>query len=173
VIADLVERFLTPVALLVAVLALGIAAWKHIEAERARTQLNELRLAVAESTKRQAIANQQEGARRVFRQTEAIHAQVLKTEAAAASADRARRERDGLRSDLAAVVAAATGPHPAAAAQCPTAQPAVAVLAGLLDRVTEEREELARFADRAWLAGEACQRSYDALTSTTAQEAAP
>lgn len=165
--------FLPQLAAVAVALSLGTAGYQYARAERARTQANaarselsQLRRDVAEATARQAIANQREAARRALVQSEVIHAQVQKTAAAEAAADRARTERDRLRDDLAAVVAARTGPDPAAAGECEAAGEAVAVLAGLLNRVGAEREELARFADRAWLAGEACQRSYDALTPT-------
>jgi hypothetical protein len=176
VIARLVP-FLPQIAAVAVALSLGTAGYQYVRAERARTQataarndLSQLRREVAEATARQAIDNQREGARRVLVQSEVIHAQVQKTAAADAAADRARTERDRLRNDLAAVVAAATGPHPSAACSCQAAGETVSVLAGLLHRVAAEREELARFADRAWLAGEGCERSYDALTPTTKQE---
>lgn len=162
--------FLPQIAAVAVALSLGTAGYQYVQAERARTQANaarndlsQLRREVAEATARQAIDNQREGARRVLVQSEVIHAQVQKTAAADAAADRARTERDRLRDDLAAVVAARTAPDPAAACECEAAGEAVAVLAGLLNRVGAEREELARFSDRAWLAGEGCQRSYDAL----------
>lgn len=165
----MIERLLLPLAAIVSALCLVLAGYEHLQAERVRTQLNNLRIDVAESTKRQAIANQRETGRRLLRQIEVTDVQLLKTQAAEAAADRTRTERDGLRSDLAAFVARAAAPDPApdpaAPGQCPPAAPAVAVLARLLDRSADEREELARFADRAWIAGEACQRSYDALTA--------
>lgn len=158
------DRVLLPLAAVFAALCLVLAGYEHLQAERVRTQLNNLQRDTDEARRMQTEANARELARRALKQSEVVHAQVQATQAADAAADRARADRNRLHDALAAVVAAHATPDPAAPAHCPPANPAAAVLAGLLDRCVERREELARFADRAWIAGEACERSYDALT---------
>jgi hypothetical protein len=71
-----------------------------------------------------------------------------------------------LRVDLAAYVAAAKRADPAPVGQRPAADSALDLLANLYARADEEAGILADYADHARIAGEQCERDFDALRST-------
>lgn len=102
--------------------------------------------------------------RRTAAQTEIANAAIQKANAAAADArmsDAAARE---LRARIAALVNVARTPGDAGAVSGGApAGAAVDLLADVLRWSDETSGELAEFADRAANAGEACERSYDAL----------
>lgn len=81
-------------------------------------------------------------------------------------ADRASRNADSLRKQLAAIAARSrqASSDPQAVAAGPSTEGSVVVLADMLARVVDRTTELARFADESRLAGLACERSYDSLT---------
>ncbi|WP_081067003.1 DUF2514 family protein [Burkholderia multivorans] len=88
---------------------------------------------------------------------------------AAKERDQARRDAaaadgaaDGLRRQVAALVADAR--RAGAAAGSPATDGALDLLADLFGRADEAAGELARIADERGIAGQQCQRSYDALT---------
>ncbi|HEP6274134.1 TPA: DUF2514 family protein [Burkholderia vietnamiensis] len=90
---------------------------------------------------------------------------------AAKERDQARRDAavadgaaDGLRKQVAALVAAAR--HPAAAAGGPATGDALDLLANVLGRSDQRAGDLAEYADRARIAGQQCERDYDALTAS-------
>ncbi|MGU7780544.1 DUF2514 family protein [Burkholderia sp. PU8-34] len=56
--------------------------------------------------------------------------------------------------------------HPAATAGSPATGDALVLLADVLGRADDRAGELAEYADRARIAGQQCQRDYDALTAT-------
>jgi hypothetical protein len=115
----------------------------HIELERLREQAH------AQSTKQQ----------------EALDAATLDTERARAAAAAAGRAADGLRShaaSLARACQAQPGAAPASAS-APASAPGD-LLADMLGRIDAAAGELAEYADRARIAGLACERIHDSLT---------
>lgn len=96
------------------------------------------------------------------------NARETATQIAAANADAAsaRRASDGLRQRIDSLVAAArraaANPGPASAVEA--AGDPVGVLADVLSRADERAGVLAAYADAARIAGQSCERDYDALT---------
>lgn len=89
-------------------------------------------------------------------------------QAAARAADAAGRE---LRARATALANAARRPAGAATvASCEAAENAAVVLADLFGRADARAGDLAEFADAAHIPGQACERSYDALTVAQAAE---
>ncbi|WP_412481657.1 DUF2514 domain-containing protein [Pseudomonas asiatica] len=108
----------------------------------------------------------QEEKRRATAQEEArAHAQEERTiaDAGAAGADAAGQR---LRNDAArfAATVSCSGPDTAAIARGQAATRAAMVLSDLLTRADERAGELATALDRARIAGQQCEREYDALT---------
>ncbi|MCO8609746.1 DUF2514 domain-containing protein [Burkholderia multivorans] len=83
--------------------------------------------------------------------------------AALADAFAARAAAGSLQQRVDQLVAAAR--HPAASAGSPAAGDALDLLADVLGRVDERAGELAEYADRSRIAGQQCERDYDALTA--------
>ncbi|MCA8014592.1 DUF2514 domain-containing protein [Burkholderia vietnamiensis] len=83
--------------------------------------------------------------------------------AALADAFAARAAAGSLQQRVDQLVAAAR--HPAAAAGGPAAGDALDLLADVLGRADQRAGELAEYADRARIAGQQCERDYDALTA--------
>ncbi|KQO38105.1 hypothetical protein ASF19_20230 [Acidovorax sp. Leaf84] len=86
--------------------------------------------------------------------------------AAQADADGARRASDGLRQRIASLVAEARG-RAAGAGAAPAVEATgdpIGVLADVLGRADERAGILAAYADKARIAGQSCERDYDALT---------
>ncbi|AIT20982.1 DUF2514 family protein [Burkholderia thailandensis] len=104
--------------------------------------------------------------RRTAAQSEiANHANHQRT-AALADAFAARAAAGSLQQRVDQLVAAAH--HPAAAAGSPAAGDALDLLADVLGRADQRAGELAEYADRARIAGQQCERDYDALIVTRA-----
>jgi hypothetical protein len=105
--------------------------------------------------------------RRLGAQKEIINATSAQLDRAQADADAAGRAGQRLRADLAAYIAThrggATSSAAAASAGASTGD-ALDVLAQLFSGADDTAGELAQAADRARVAGLACERSYDALT---------
>ncbi|MCO1358811.1 DUF2514 domain-containing protein [Burkholderia multivorans] len=99
-----------------------------------------------------------------------------RTTAQQENASHAAKERDQARADAAAAVTAADGlrkqvaglveraRHPAATPGSAAAGDALDLLADVLGRADQRAGELAEYADRARIAGQQCERDYDALT---------
>lgn len=104
-----------------------------------------------------------EESRRVMRLQEAQDAAELSRQAAQRDAAAARAAVRSLR-DAAAAYADLPG-DPASAPGCAAADDRARVLAELLGRASERADELAGAADSARIAGQLCERAYDALTS--------
>lgn len=84
--------------------------------------------------------------------------------AALADAFAARAAAGSLRQRVDQLVAAAH--RPAATAGSPAAGDTLDLLADMLGRADQRASELAEYADDARIAGQQCERDYDALTST-------
>ncbi len=128
-------------------------------AEARSKQMAEFAKANADYRRREA-----ENHKRLTETLNAAHAQLL---AAVDDARLARSASDRLRERVAALTAArcprtADDPEPALAG--PPAEAAGYLLADLFSRLDAAAGELGEYADRARIAGAACERAYDALT---------
>lgn len=137
------------------------AAWDADKVRAASAALRESEAARAEEQRRA------EAQREVV---EAYERQIQKVRADAAIADAAAGR---LRDRVAALVAAArqAAQHPGAAASGPATDDATGMLADVLGRCVTRIRFLAAVADQRGAAGQACERSYDALSAATAASA--
>lgn len=144
---------------LVAVLAWG--GWQRWQVIR---QADELRTVAAQVEAANAAARAStETARRATALQEIVDEQTRKLDQARADAAAAAAAGQRLRAQLAAYRRAA-GQDSAATAIRSATDTAASVLADVLGRCSERREELARYADAAREAGATCERAYGALT---------
>ena len=128
-----------------------------------------------ETIQRQAVATQagidaaRETQRRLDKQQESQRAQSEQLAAARDDAAGARAAADRLRDFAASLAATARGGaasrDPAAVPDGPAADAALSLLTDLLSRSEDTSGELAEFADSARIAGQQCERDYDALTT--------
>lgn len=144
--------------------ALAWGGWHRYQARAERAEFDQAKAAAELERATSQAQAATETARRLRVQQEATDAANLKTadleRAAAASADAAQR----LRARLAAAQAARCAGDPAAAAGGPAAGATADLSADVHRRLDEAADRIARFADRAAIAGEACERAYRALT---------
>lgn len=154
------------IALAVVLGALTLAAWdsarlKRADAagyKRAQSEYQARELAAVNA------ARAEEARRTAAVQKEADHARQDLTRAqadAAAAADAGQRLRAALAAARRSCPAAAGSP---AAVGSPPADPAEGVLADVQRRLDEAADGIAAHADAARIAGQACQRAYNALT---------
>ncbi|MCW3521255.1 DUF2514 domain-containing protein [Burkholderia cenocepacia] len=101
--------------------------------------------------------------RRTAAQSEIANDANQQRTAALADAFAARAAAGSLQQRVDQLVAAAR--HPAAAAGSPAAGDALDLLADVLGRIDQRSGDLAEYADRARIAGQQCERDYDALTA--------
>ncbi|EYS89461.1 hypothetical protein CF68_32945 [Cupriavidus sp. SK-4] len=103
--------------------------------------------------------------RRTAAQTEVANAATKELEAARNDARSAGDAANRLRARVADLLAAGrAGQNPAAAGAGQTAFDPIGMLADVLERADRRAGILAEYADTARIAGQACERSYDALT---------
>ncbi len=145
-----------------AVMAL-LAGWQWSRADRAEAALETYKAQVALQLADAATAARTEERRRSKTIQEALDAEVLARQAVEADARGAADAAGRLRQRAAQLAAACTARDPAAPSGSAPAPAAAAVLADLLGRVAAAAGELGSYADRARVAGETCERSYDAL----------
>lgn len=135
------------------------AAWVDTKAEAARAY-----------AKAESVEREEENRRQLEKDNAALEAKT-KLAAAAAALMRADRAAASLRDSTDALVArarqACSGPG-ADPGSAPTADP-IGVLADVQRRADERAGILAKYADAASIAGQACERSYDSLTNTPNQ----
>ncbi|HDR8924497.1 TPA: DUF2514 domain-containing protein [Burkholderia vietnamiensis] len=105
--------------------------------------------------------------RRTAAQTEIANDANQQRTAALADAFAARAAAGSLHQRVDQLVAAAR--HPTVAAGGSTAGDALDLLADVLGRADQRAGDLAEYADHARIAGQQCERDYDALTMTTAK----
>ena len=117
-----------------------------------------------------ATASLTETGRRIAAQGEIANETERLSTRARSDADDARLASVGLRSAAAAAAArcGASAPDSAAAAVSASASAPGLVLADVLGSIDERAGQLAELADRAIIAGEQCERSYDALNELRA-----
>jgi hypothetical protein len=101
--------------------------------------------------------------RRTAAQQEIAHDATKQAESARADAAAAGAVADRLRQQLATVRSAS---RPASAAGRASTGDPIGVLADVLERADRRAGDLAAYADAARIAGLACERSYDSLTTT-------
>ncbi|UQP02222.1 DUF2514 domain-containing protein [Burkholderia multivorans] len=107
-------------------------------------------------------AERDESNRRAAAQSENAKDANQQRTAALADAFAARAAAGSLQQRVDQLVAAAR--HPAAAPGSPATGDAFDLLADVLGRADQRAGELAKYADRARIAGQQCERDYDALT---------
>jgi len=146
------------------ILALSWGAWQRHLANANGEELRQHDAAVAAQTIKKLEADATESARRIKEQTNAVSEAETRTRAARVDAAGQRAAADRLRARLAAGASDGRASGPAAAgASAPTAD-AACVPANLFWRLVEAAGQYAGIADERGTAGQACQRSYDALT---------
>lgn len=144
---------------LVAALAWG--GWqRHLATSRADT-LRQAEAAAAAEQIQAAQAAASETARRLQAQEEVSRVAIAKAQSNARAAADARAAAERVRVAAQSLAASAASSDPATADQCEANR-----LTDVLGRCVSRLVGVAEAADRAVAAGEACQRSYDALTTT-------
>lgn len=142
----------------------GWAAWQW-QANVYSTQIATMKAKHAEAVAKAEQDARAEGERRVAKQTEITNEAIQQAESARADArasDAAGRE---LRARVTALVNANRRPDDSATVSGGSAADNLTrVLAELLGEVDQHAGKLAEQADAARIAGQACERSYDALT---------
>jgi len=140
--------------------------WHRAGAAEARAALIAGQLSAERAAREQESNARQEESRRTHRIQEALDAEHLAREAAAADLRRADAAAVGLRERARQLADAARCPAsgPASAAGGPAADSPADLLAELSRRLDQAAGELADFAERSSIAGQLCQQSYEALT---------
>ncbi|MCA8480509.1 DUF2514 domain-containing protein [Burkholderia multivorans] len=128
----------------------------HADGARATT------VAAQKDRAKAVAAARAEEQRRTAAQTEIANDANQQRIAALADAFAARAAAGSLQQRVDQLVAAAR--HPATSAGSPAAGDALDLLADVLGRADQRAGELAEYADRARIAGQQCERDYDALT---------
>lgn len=140
------------------VLALVAGAWVHGYHHGGAREQRKAAAAVLAAT----TAARTEESRRVMRLQEAQDAEHLARKAAQRDAVAARAAADGLR--RAAAGFSCLPGDPAASAGSAPAGPGPGVLPDVLGELAARADRLAEQADSARIAGQLCERAYDALT---------
>lgn len=169
----MLTNFLSRASLAIALAATVVAGVQSYRLQVERTAhektktAHALQLAKQEADARKAVEDARtEEQRRTKAVQEIANEAESKLEVARADAGRARVAADGLRRQLAAFTAAHRGaacPGAGTASPGPAAGAAVDLLADLFQRNTDALIEIGEYADRARIAGEACEKVYDSL----------
>jgi hypothetical protein len=160
-----------PIWTWIVIAALAFGAWNKHSAKRANEARAQAELA-AESARiqqRGTAASLTETTRRIEAQSKVNRNASTSTARARAAAAAAAGAAGGLR-------AAAIGAAASSAAACHSTlgrDSEASRLADVLVEVVDEYREVAAAADRAVIAGNACQQSYEALTAAPAAEEPP
>ncbi|PRE27514.1 DUF2514 family protein [Burkholderia multivorans] len=142
---------------------LGAAAGAGVVHLISAREIADMKAAAAQAQAKAVDAARAEEQRRTAAQSEIAKDANQQRTAALADAFAARAAAGSLQQRVDQLVAAAR--HPAAAAGSPTAGDPLDLLADVLGRADERAGELAAYADAARIAGQQCERDYDALTS--------
>ncbi len=157
------------VGLLVAAALYGAATVGYKAGTAAGAQMK----AQAAEEKDRAIAEAQaEFDRRIVAQQQVVKDADAKTAQAVGDAVSARAAADGLQRTVADLVSRARADS-AVGGTGSTASDPLDLLADVLGRIDERAGALAEYADAARIAGQACERSYDALTGPVTPLKAP
>jgi hypothetical protein len=156
-------------ALLVVLALAGGSVWVYrSERDSARAELAQARLDAARAQAKAVDDARIEEQRRTVAQTEIANAATKDLEGARADAAAANDVSGRLRQRVAELLAAgrATG-NPAAAGSGSAAGDPLGMLADVLSRADQRAGVLAEYADAARIAGQACERDYEALIMPT------
>ncbi|WP_407971478.1 DUF2514 family protein [Burkholderia pyrrocinia] len=145
--------------------ALGAAAGAGVEHLISARRIADIQAAAATAQAQAVEAARTEEQRRTAAQSEIAKDANQQRTAALADAFAARAAAGSLQQRVDQLVAAAR--HPAAAAGSPAAGDTLDLLADVLGRADQRAGELAEYADRARIAGQQCERDYDALMAST------
>lgn len=154
---------LVKIGLAVAALALAFLAGSEFTARGKNAEIAEIRRAAAVDQAKATDRARAEEQRRVAAQTEIANAAKQEAERARADARAADAVAGQLRQRVAGLVAASRAGNPASASGSPAAGYSLGVLADVLQRCDRRAGILAEYADTARIAGQACERAYDAL----------
>ncbi|WP_368682932.1 DUF2514 family protein [Paraburkholderia sp. BR10936] len=146
--------------------ALGGAAVLYVE----HAQAAKAALAASQHETRAVEAAREEEQRRTAAQTEIANDAQNQRTAALADAFAARADAGGLRQQVAKLLDNAK--HSAATGDGAATVGPLDLLANVFGESLDRNEALAEYADRARIAGEECQRDYDALTGANPAPAA-
>ncbi|HDR9026969.1 TPA: DUF2514 domain-containing protein [Burkholderia vietnamiensis] len=146
---------------LIAVL-LGASAGFEVEHLISARRIADMKSEAATAQAKAVEAARTEEQRRTAAQSEIANDANQQRTAALADAFAARAAAGSLQQRVDQLVAAAR--HPTAATGSPAAGDALDLLADVLGRADQRAGELAEYADTARIAGQQCERDYDALT---------
>lgn len=149
-------------AVVLVVAAVGFGGGWLVNGWRLASAHNAEKAKQAEQVAQQIEAARAEERRRTLVIQEVADAAQTQLETVRADAGRARDAAERLRQRVADLVAASRRPAPAGSGQA--AGDPIGVLADVLGRADRRAGVLAEYADRARVAGQACERAYDALT---------
>lgn len=153
--------------------AIGRAEQRQHDAKAYQAERTKAILAAAGEQLKAVDAARAEEQRRTAAQTKVAEDATKDADAARGDARDARDAADRLRKRVADLLAAARAPKDLAAPHGgPPAGDPLDVLTDVLGRADKRAGELAAYADRARIAGLACEASYDALTVTDLPAAA-
>ncbi|HGL4259589.1 DUF2514 family protein [Burkholderia dolosa] len=142
---------------------LGIAAGAGVAHLVGAREIADMKADASKAQTKAVEAARAEEQRRTAAQSEIAKDANQQRTAALADAFAARAAAGSLQQRVDQLVAAAR--HSTAAAGSPAAGDALDLLADVLGRADEAAGELAEYADRARIAGQQCERDYDALTA--------
>ena len=163
VFLSLLRRFPVWFWFLLAAIAWG--GWQKHRATAAQKVHTEAVQAAAKDREAKLLADAAETARRLESQRSITHDARKKAALHAANADRAIASERELRARLAAISADAGASNPTTP-DGSAANPATsAVLADMLGQCAQRLRVVAEYADSTRASGEACERSYEALTA--------
>lgn len=141
---------------------LGVAASIYGEHLISAREIAGMKADAATAQAKAVDAARVEGQRRIAAQSEIANEAAQQRSAALGDAFAARAAADGLRKQVAALLSRAQ--HPAASAGSAPAGDPIGVLADVLESADERAGKLAEIADERGIAGQQCERDYDALT---------
>ncbi len=154
----------------VSLLSYGGGRWQQSHSDVAKYEAERTKAALSAAVDQAKAVDRAraEEQRRTAAQTEIANAAIQDAKAAQADAriaDAARRE---LLARATALANAARRPGDSGiVGSGPAAGDAAGLLADVLGKIDQRAQDLAEFADAAHIAGQACERSYDALTPGT------
>ncbi|MDN7488461.1 DUF2514 family protein [Burkholderia sp. AU45274] len=143
---------------------LGAAAGVYGEHLISAREIADMKADAAKVQAKAVDAARAEEQRRTAAQSEIANDANKQRTAALGDAFAARAAAGSLQQRVDQLVAAAR--HPAVATGSPATGDALDLLADVLGRADQRAGELAEYADRARIAGQQCERDYDALTAT-------
>ncbi|HDR8930423.1 TPA: DUF2514 family protein [Burkholderia vietnamiensis] len=144
---------------------LGASIGFEVEHLISSREISDIRAEAARAQTEAVEAARTEEQRRTAAQQEIAENAAKERDQASADAAAAASAADGLRKQVAVLVEHAR--HPATTAGSAPAGDPLDLLADVLGRADQRAGELAEYADRARIAGQQCERDYDALIAPT------